>query len=410
MMFEKYKRTRKSSEDMVKSISSEEWRIQPMLDVSPLWWNLGHTSWFFARNILKDFGDYLPIDGTYDYLLNSYYHSLGERIERGNRGLITRPTNAEVLSYRKSVDERILRLLERGVNKERVRELTRVGIEHEQQHQELFFTEIKHIRFQNIVELRQTYKKIDPNQGINDSGWTDFKGDIYHIGNKNENWGWDNEYAIHERIVHDFSLKNNLVTNKEFIEFIEREGYEDPLLWLSNGWDAKVKNNWNSPLYWSKEGNKWYYWTLQGQKPVNINEPVSHVSFYEADAFARWRGTRLPTEFEWEVAARVSEQKTEHGNFMESGIFHPIAPDRRGLKQMLGNLWEWTSSHYEPYPRYKPFQGELTEYNGKFMDNQRVLRGGSCATPNEHIRISYRNFWHPATRFQFSGIRLARDK
>ncbi|MBR9705182.1 ergothioneine biosynthesis protein EgtB [Candidatus Pacearchaeota archaeon] len=409
--FEKYERVRKFSMDMVEPISQEEMRIQSMPDVSPPWWNLGHTSWFFARNILRDHGKDTPEDHQYDFLLNSYYNALGDKIARPKRGLISRPTNDEIISYRGSVDKRMKRLYKmlKGEELEKFIELTRIGSEHEQQHQELFFTEIKHIKYQNPKELRVEYTNKKPESFMElGEGLNSTKG-LFRVGNIEGGWAWDNEYGVHQKYLESFALSNQLVTNREYMEFMSEGGYENTLLWLDNGWNAKEKGKWNSPMYWYKEDGEWMNWTLQGDRKVNEFEPVSHISFYEADAYSKWKGDRLPTEFEWEVMARLKKQTTEDGNFAESGLFHPRYSKSKHMSDMLGNLWEWTSSHYEPYLGFKEFPGNLSEYNGKFMDNQRVLRGGSCATPKDHIRHSYRNFWPGKTRFQFSGIRLARD-
>jgi ergothioneine biosynthesis protein EgtB len=298
---------------------------------------------------------------------------------------------------------------------ERVGFLITTGIQHEQQHQELLVTEVKHILGCNVPELREPYR---PARGERrtapEARWVPFQGGLQEIGNLEGGWCWDNEMPVHKAWLEDFALLNRLVTNREYLEFVEDGGYSNPLLWLSNGW-ARVKElGWTAPLYWEGSGDGgWQVWTLSGVRDLDPEEPVCHVSFYEAEAYARWKDARLPTEREWEHAARVSGFPGE-GNFLDSGALHPRAAganvDSHGgsLVQMGGDVWEWTTSHYEPYPGYRPFEGPLVEYNGKFMDNQRVLRGGSCATPANHIRASYRNFWPAEARFQFTGIRLAR--
>jgi ergothioneine biosynthesis protein EgtB len=434
----RYRDTRALSIDLCRPLKAEDFRIQSMPDVSPPWWNLGHTSWFFAKNILEPFGLYHAGDARLEYALNSYYESLGPRLARDHRGLVTRPTTAEVYSFRASVDERLETLIREVPEPDfpRLRFLTVTGIQHEQQHQELLVTEIKHILGGNVPELREPYLAAGSDAGAAAScptatRFVSFRGGLHRFGNLEGGWCWDNEMPIHAAYLEDFTLAARLVTNGEYLEFVEAGGYADPLLWLANGW-AKVREaGWTAPLYWelgggagsdggSRRGGRWRAWTLAGLRDLDPDEPVSHVSFYEADAFARWKaqsggdwaGTRLPSEREWEHAARLSGFPGETANFLDSRRLHPraAANSHAGglLAQMGGDLWEWTASHYEPYPGYQPFDGALREYNAKFMDNQRVLRGGSCATPADHIRPSYRNFWPADTRFQFTGIRLAR--
>ncbi len=422
-LLDQFRTVRQASLEMVKPLSPEDFRIQPVEEVSPPWWNLGHTSWFFARNIIEAYGGtYLPEDEKLDYLLNSYYVALGPRLQRNRRGLITRPTTDGIFQYRELVDTRVERLI-LTVPEERLEEFVRIltlGMHHEQQHQELFYTEIKFIFAQNPPQLRPAYRAVPSQPGKEDQepeiGFVPFEGGLLQFGNLEEGWCWDNELPIHKYYLRDFALQNCLVTNGEFLEFIEDRGYQEPLLWLSNGWYKVQDEQWQAPLYWQGVDGEWQIWTLGGMRELDALEPVCHVSFYEADAFARWksqtdhrwRNVRLPLEREWEHAARASAVRG--GNLLDSGRFHPApASGQAPLHQMLGDVWEWTASYYEPYPGYTPFPGALREYNEKFMDNQRVLRGGSCVTERNHIRISYRNFWSPATRFQFTGIRLAED-
>jgi ergothioneine biosynthesis protein EgtB len=385
-----------------------------MPDVSPPWWNLGHTTWFFAKNILEPFGLYSQEDAKLEFVMNSYYESLGPRIRRDHRGLVTRPTNEDVFAFRGSVDRRVEELIQAAseADLERLRFLVYTGIQHEQQHQELLVTELKHILGSNVPELREPYRPAPLGNGRGEVpavSWLPFEGGLYEVGNVEGGWCWDNEMPVHKAWLDGFALMSRLVTNREYLEFMADGGYRNPLLWMSNGW-AKVKEQgWTAPFYWEEEGDGRRLWTLSGVRAVDPDEPVCHVSFYEADAYARWKGARLPTEREWEHAARVSG--FPGANYLDSGALHPRRAEVNGggLLQMGGDLWEWTSSHYEPYPGYRPFEGALMEYNGKFMDNVRVLRGGSCATPANHIRASYRNFWAGDTRFQFTGIRLAKD-
>jgi ergothioneine biosynthesis protein EgtB len=476
----RYRRTRALSLELCRPLKPEDYRIQSMPDVSPPWWNLGHTSWFFAKNILEPFGRYRPDDARLEYALNSYYESLGPRLARDHRGQVTRPTTEEVYRFRASVDERLEALVREASERDlsRLRFLTFTGIQHEQQHQELLVTEIKHILGNNVPELREPYLAGAWAAGRRAAAsppplrFVPIPGGLHEFGNLEGGWCWDNELPVHRAYVAGFALADRLVTNGEYLEFMAAGGYSDPLLWLANGWARAREAGWSAPLYWEsadggagngRDGREpatgargargWRQWTLAGLRELEPDEPVGHVSFYEADAYARWKaasggdwaGTRLPTEREWEHAARLSGFPGPGANFLDERLLHPrparpangrpapaaasvaaaagagVAAGAAGegtpprgasplpLLQLGGDLWEWTASHYEPYPGYQPFDGALMEYNGKFMDNQRVLRGGSCATPADHIRPSYRNFWPGETRFQFTGIRLARD-
>jgi ergothioneine biosynthesis protein EgtB len=418
-------RVRQASIAMCDPLWPEEFRLQPLEEISPPWWNLGHTSWFFVRNVLVPFGGTLTAeDDQYDYLLNSYYHSLGQRLPRGQRGSVSRPTTEEIYAYRASVDERVSELIE-TIEGERLDELlavVRIGVEHEQQHQELFFGEIKYILAQNPVELRRPYVAALQHSEREPLplNFVEFAGGLCEFGCRDDAWCWDNELPVHQQFLQPFALANRLTTNAEYLEFIADGGYRDPLLWLDNGWQQVSDQGWKTPLYWQRVDGQWMSWTLHGMQPLVPGEPVCHVSFYEADAFACWkaansrdlRNARLPSEREWEHAAQMAANAERAGSpaaFLDSGKLHPTWESENGpLTQMAGVLWQWTASYYEPYPGYRPFTGALAEYNGKFMDNQRVLRGGSCVTPREHYRPTYRNFWPAATRWQFTGIRLAR--
>lgn len=423
-LLRRYQRVRRASVSMCEPLMPEDYQVQPMEEVSPPKWNLGHTSWFFWHFMLKPAGLSLPVDEAYSYLLNSYYHRAGLRGLRGRRGLISRPTTEEIYRYRSSVDERMEKLLgdQKPVDSKATGFLISVGTNHEQQHQELFFTEIKNIYFANERGLRPAYLPAPaalPRVEVQKAAFVPFAGGTFELGNTEGGWCWDNELGTHRAFLRDYALQNRLVTNGEFLEFMEDGGYSNSVLWLSDGWREVEAKEWEAPLYWEKVGGIWRIYKLCGTEDLNLDEPVCHVSFYEAWAFARWksqtdqefRGARLPTEREWEHAARASQCSAFSANLVESGLLHPAPPggNSGALEQMLGDVWEWTSSHYEPYPEFEEFPNDLSEYNGKFMNNQRVLRGGSCVTPGDHIRISYRNFWHPATRFQFTGIRLARD-
>ncbi len=421
----RFERVRQASIAMCEGLQPEEYRIQPFTDASPSWWNLGHTSWFYVKNLLEPFdGQRDPLDAELQYLLNSYYVALGERLPRDQRGLMTRPTTNEVYRYRASVDERMMELIQ-GVPEDRLEEfgyILTIGTHHEQQHQELFYTEIKAILAQNPRPFRRAYRELAPafSQEVAPGGAeeTSFAEGVYAFGNVEGGWCWDNELGVHRAFLHDFALANRLVTNAEYLEFIEDGGYTSQLLWLNNGWNQAQSQGWEAPLYWERVDGEWLVFTLGGMRPLHPQEPVCHVSFYEADAYARWKGqtnrtwegARLPTEYEWELAARTCNVGDKPANFLDSGFLHPAPGSlEEGPSQMLGDVWEWTSSYYTPYPGFQPFAGALAEYNGKFMDNVRILRGGSCVSERDHLRLSYRNFWPAETQFQFSGFRLARS-
>jgi ergothioneine biosynthesis protein EgtB len=438
-LLDKYRATRALSVELCRPLQPEDYRVQSMPEVSPPWWNLGHTSWFFAKNVLEPFGRHSAEDGRLEYALNSYYESLGPRLARDHRGLVTRPTTDEIYRFRAAVDRRVEALLAAAGEGDwpRLEFLVITGIQHEQQHQELLVTELKHILGSNVPELREPYMTTGDGAGSGQAGrapvapgrFVAFGAGLDEFGNREGGWCWDNELPVHKGYLEEFALLDRLVTVGDYLEFVEGGGYRNPLLWLANGWGRVQEAGWAAPLYWERDGGRWRHWrqwTLAGVRDLDLDEPVAHVSFYEAEAFARWKAqaggdwadARLPTEREWEHAARLSGFPGAGGNFLESGALHPLpfrgaAPGSpaspTGLAQLAGDLWEWTTSHYEPYPGYRPFDGNLMEYNGKFMDNQRVLRGGSCATPASHIRASYRNFWPADTRFQFTGIRLARS-
>lgn len=410
-LIERFNTTRKFSEYLASPLVTEDYVIQSMPDVSPTKWHLAHVSWFFEAFVLsKAIKDYQSLHPQYNYLFNSYYVQVGERWTRSIRGLLSRPSVDDVFKYRKYVDEQVNRFLE-NCSEEIFNEyapVIEIGINHEQQHQELILTDIKHVL--SINPLHPVYKEreiqsSDKTQPIN---WISFNEGMYEIGSEGKEFCYDNETPKHKEFLQSFYLADRLVTNKEYIGFIEGGGYKKATLWLSDGFATVEKENWNAPLYWSKKDNEWWNFTLQGFRKVNPDEPVTHVSFYEADAFARWVGSRLPTEAEWEAASTGLKVK---GNFADDDNFHPVPlnENEKGLKQMYGDVWEWTGSAYLGYPGYKPLPGALGEYNGKFMSGQMVLRGGSCATSLSHIRNTYRNFFPPFSRWQFMGIRLAKD-
>jgi len=410
-----YQKVRRTTERLCEPLCTEDFVIQSMPDVSPPKWHLGHTSWFFERVILQAFEPgYKQFHELYSFIFNSYYQSFGERLRRDARGALSRPTVKEVYAYRGSVDERLLALLVRADEGtfSQVSPLVELGLQHEQQHQELLITDIKHILGSN--PLRPVYCTSGKNGNSVGASETparllDVSGGIHVIGAPAEGFAWDNERPRHRVILEDFQLMNQPVSCGEYLDFIRDRGYQNALLWLSDGWDAVCREGWEAPLYWENNEGQWHIWTLSGLQTLNPYEPVSHVSFYEAAAFARWAEKRLPTEEEWEVAASLPGSHAS-GSFLEDRTFHPtrsLQYNRSdGFLQMLGNVWEWANSAYLPYPGYQRERGPLGEYNGKFMINQMVLRGGSCATPQSHIRRSYRNFFQCEKRWQFSGIRL----
>ena len=380
-----------------------------MESASPTKWHLAHTSWFFETFVLEKFDEsFQSLHPQYAYFFNSYYLQTGVPFTRAKRGLLSRPTVKEVFTYREYVDDQVRNFIEQCDDSvwEKASEVVEIGINHEQQHQELILTDLKYLLAQN--PLLPTYKKTDNVDGStpSDINWISFSKGIVEIGNEGNEFTYDNEHPKHSTFVQDFELADRLVTVGEYLQFMEDDGYKRSELWLDEGWSTVQAESWDAPLYWFKKEGDWHMFTLSGVHPINNNEPVTHVSYYEADAFARWKGVRLPTEQEWEHACGA--QPIE-GNFVDNDLMHPVAAsNKEGLKQMYGDAWEWTMSSYAPYPGYKPLPGALGEYNGKFMANQYVLRGGSCATSKSHIRKTYRNFFHADARWQFSGIRLAK--
>ena len=410
-------RVRKTSEDICQPLDIEDYVPQPIIDVSPPKWHLGHISWFFEAMFLNKYvRDYQPFHPGYAFVFNSYYESFGQRVERPSRGSLSRPTVADVMKFRKHVTERMCDLIEKIDEKHWLEfsETVVLALNHEQQHQELMITDIKYILAKN--PLRPAYAKnphhIDrASTKVPPAKFIEFAGGVYDIGYADGGFYYDNERPVHKQFVNDFKLQNRLVTNAEYLAFIEDGGYRDFRYWLSDGWEMVRTQNWQAPLYWEQRDGEWYEFTLNGLQKLNPNSPVCHVSYYEADAFTQWAKKRLPTEAEWEVAARLSKVSPGGENFWDANNLHPVPLKQSSdsLLQMLGDVWEWTGSAYLPYPGYKRIEGPLGEYNGKFMINQMVLRGGSCATPQDHIRITYRNFFQPDKRWQFKGIRLAED-
>lgn len=415
-----FQNVRQMTKHLCQPLCTEDYVIQSMPDVSPPKWHLGHTTWFYERIILERYAKgYQPYHPQYDFVFNSYYQSLGQRVARDIRGTLSRPTVEEVYNYRTVVDEKLRNLIETidQQHYSELAELVELGLNHEQQHQELLVTDVKHILASN--PLRPIYQVptdhgLVASPGLAPGQFQKIEGGFFEIGATDQGFAWDNERPRHKMWLADFDLMDRLVTCGEYLDFINDGGYRDPLLWLSDGWDTLCVNDWRAPLYWEEHNGDWKIMTLSGSRTLILEEPVTHVSFYEAAAYARWAEKRLPTEVEWERAALLEAQPLE-GNFLESGYYHPLAKgcvpggSDNGLCQMFGDAWEWTASAYLPYPGYQQDRGPLGEYNGKFMSNQMILRGGSCATPRSHIRPSYRNFFHCDKRWQFAGIRLAND-
>ena len=409
----RFHEVRRFSERLCETLQPEDCVVQSMPDVSPTKWHLAHTSWFFETFILKVWmPEYQPEIPEYAYLFNSYYNAAGDMHRRDLRGLISRPTLAETFRFRHSVDQQIEALLGRA-DDELLADLEPVfviGLNHEQQHQELLLTDIKHVFAQNPLHpvYRERHQLIET-RTIAPAQFLDFEEAIVEIGYDGRGFSYDNEGPRHRALVPAFSLANRPVTNGEFLEFIEDGGYRRAEFWLSLGWTTLNEQRWEAPLYWSKRDGTWWNFTLSGMRPVDETEPVTHVSHFEADAFANWKGARLPTEFEWE---RAAAGLPIDGNFVEAERYQPApvaAQADAKLSQMFGDVWQWTRSAYLPYPGYRAAPGALGEYNGKFMSNQMVLRGASCATARTHSRSTYRNFFQPEKRWQFTGIRLARD-
>ena len=402
-LIDQFDRTRSASLSLIADLQPEDTVVQSMPDVSPTKWHLAHVTWFFERFVLEPCGVERYRD-DFHYLFNSYYNSVGEMHPRSSRGLLSRPTLAEILDYRARIDDKMVELL----HAERIPEDTLgtlvLGLHHEQQHQELLLTDIKHVLSRNPLKPAAR-NDLRPSPGATAPAYEFSRGEtgIVRIGHSGDDFCFDNETPAHDALLHPHSIGNRLITNGEYREFIKAGAYDEPAHWLSDGWATIRENDWNRPLYWDPALETEF--TLAGQRDIDEHAPVTHVSYYEADAFARWSGHRLPTEFEWERAA-IGEDKA--GNLLGSEFWQPVASS--DSRQFIGDVWEWTSSAYAPYPGFRPLSGSLGEYNGKFMCNQMTVRGGSCVTANDHIRASCRSFFYPDARWQFLGFRLARDE
>jgi ergothioneine biosynthesis protein EgtB len=414
---ERFRGVRRTTESLCEPLAVEDYVVQSMPDASPAKWHLAHTTWFFEEFVLQAFDPAHRFhDPRFRYLFNSYYQAVGPMQRRAERGVLSRPTVAETYAYRREVDERMAALLdspERLEPRKRaaLERVTMLGLHHEQQHQELLLTDLKHALSCNAL-LPAYHERKRPGDEERDltvpAGFLAFDGGVREIGCGGEEFCFDNEQPRHRVFLEPYALAQRPVTNAEYLEFVRAGGYEQPQHWLSDGWATVQAQQWRHPLYWNESLAAEF--TLAGLQPIDPRAPVVHVSYFEADAFARWAGARLASEAEWECAAAGA---AIDGNFLDTGLFHPMPaaqPAAAGEPwQMFGDVWEWTRSPYSPYPGYRAVEGALGEYNGKFMVNQLVLRGGSCATPRSHIRASYRNFFAPAARWQMSGIRLAKD-
>ncbi|WP_445353997.1 ergothioneine biosynthesis protein EgtB [Natronospira elongata] len=407
---DRYTTVRQTTLALTRGLTAEDMLVQTVDHVSPTKWHLAHTTWFFERFLLQSWrDDYRVFNPHFDYLFNSYYFRLGQMHPRPRRGLLSRPSLEEVLDYRAHVDEAMEALLLGAMDKALIKRVV-LGLNHEQQHQELILTDIKHVLASNPLEPAlhdhppppapkptplQFHAGPHGLQSIGHPDWGKEEGDFH----------FDNEGPAHQVLVEPHALAHRLITNQEYRDFIRDGGYDNPALWLSDGWSTVQQEGWNRPLYWDEGLTSEF--TLAGRREIDPHAPVTHVSLYEADAFARWAGMRLPSEAEWELAARSKETA---GHYADRGFYHPTGSDSsEGMQQLFGDCWEWTASPYAAYPGYHPPSGAIGEYNGKFMCNQMVLRGGSCASPAGHLRATYRNFFYPVDRWQFSGIRLAKD-
>jgi ergothioneine biosynthesis protein EgtB len=404
---------RKITEDLCKPLIHEDFVISASEDTSPPKWHLAHTTWFFENFVLKRIDpSYEPYRNEFNFLFNSYYKRLGLYLPKTKRDVLSRPSTAEILEYRSAITKKVIAEIGKLDNAkfEEVLDTLELGINHEQQHQELLLMDIKRNFYENPLKPKYNPDHAHGPYDSPDVIWHNIPSGLSRIGvdKKSTEFAFDNEKDLHNQWIESCMISSHLVTNDEYVAFIEEGGYENPLLWLSDGWDYKEREKWTAPLYWEKEGQDWWVFTLGGMTPLDPTAPVVHVSFYEAMAFAKWKGARLPTEFEWETAARMEKSEC---TFLEHGYFEAGPSDEPFDKfsQIHGSVWEWTQSAYLPYPRYEKFHHGLSEYNEKFMCNQFVLRGGSCVTPRSHYRTTYRNFYYPHMRWQYAGIRLAKD-
>lgn len=412
----RYQEVRSLTLKLCEPLQAEDFPVQPVPFVSPPKWHLAHTSWFFETFILVPFvPGYLVYHPRYGYLFNSYYNAIGDRVARDERGAMSRPTTDEIKLYRAYVDNAMEDAFNKDAfsDRDQCSKLIELGLNHEGQHQELLVTDIKYILGHNPLAPTYGFREsmnssIKSTKEVESEGaWIEVAEGMYKIGATGEGYAWDNEKPLHQVYLQDCDVSRLLVTNKDYLAFMNDGGYTRPELWLSDGWDYAKSNHWEAPMYWTYSESGWTTYTLKdGIVPVDLEAPVTHVSFYEADAYATWAGLRLPTEFEWEGACMICNPRVDVDFFLNGKRLAPVIEVSGG--NMLGNVWQWTYSAYHPYPGYKRAPGALGEYNGKFMINTMVLKGGSVATPMSDIRPSYRNFFGPETRWQFTGIRLAK--
>jgi ergothioneine biosynthesis protein EgtB len=402
----RYRQVRNATLELTAPLCLEDQVVQAIPEASPTKWHLAHTTWFFERFCLREHADgYQSVDDRYDHLFNSYYYTVGEMHARPDRGLISRPTVAQIRDYRAHVDDAMESLLYQRAGDLELGFLVSLGLNHEQQHQELLLTDIKQVLFVNPLAPAYAQLPLPPRVRATSLRFIARRGGLVEIGATGEDFCFDNETPRHRRFVGDHALASRLVTNGEYREFLRARGYREPRLWLADGWTKIRAEGWDRPLCWSRDLTQEF--TLAGWREIDEDSPVCHVSFYEADAFARFAAARLPSEAEWELAAAGTGLE---GNFRDEGFLHPAASDSPApIAQLYGDVWEWCGSAYRPYPGFKPLAGSLGEYNGKFMCNQLVVRGGSCVTPADHIRTTYRSFFYPQDRWQYLGFRLARD-
>lgn len=399
-MISKFDRVREHTEALCKPLEIDDYQLQSIVQTSPPKWHIAHVTWFFEAFVLPHFHP------DFAYLFNSYYYTVGKMHPRSDRGLLSRPTVEEVWRYRTYVDERVRELLA-SVDESHWEELAfrvNLGLNHEEQHQELLLMDIKHNFWINPLKPAYRHDLVIPTGKTRPVRWIERSGEMCQIGHENEGFAYDNETPRHDVLIHGHRLADRFVTNGEYLAFMEDGGYADPALWMSDGWALLQRKGWSHPLYWEQNDRGWMQFTLGGMRELNPHEPVCHLSYYEADAYARWAGKRLPLESELETM--MVEQPTE-GNFINRGMLHPAPAYETGL--WYGDLWAWTGSPYAAYPGFKPLAGSMGEYNGKFMSNQVVLKGGCCVTPAGHVRASYRNFYYPDERWAFTGLRLAED-
>ena len=406
-----YREVRAQTEKLCRPLNAEDQMVQSCAEASPVKWHLAHSSWFFETFVLREFVPaYRDFDPDFHWLFNSYYRSLGEMPEKKLRASFSRPPLESVLAYRKHVDEQIAQLLRHAPNDMAAKRIE-LGLHHEQQHQELIATDIKHAFWTNPLHPAYSSAEFTAAETAKEMQWLGYAGGLLEVGHSGYGFCFDNELPRHPAFLQPFRIASRPVTCGEYLRFMEEDGYKRPELWLAEGWDTVEAQAWRSPLYWREIDGEWQIFTLHGWRSLHAmrETPVCHMSFFEADAYARWAGQRLPTEFEWESVASLLPVE---GNLLESEKLHPdaaAATAHDAPQQIFGDVWEWTQSPYTGYPGYHSLPGALGEYNGKFMSSQMVLRGGSCVTPQSHLRASYRNFFHPATRWQFSGIRLAQN-